>query len=156
MAVTGDERRAGPFAGYFSRDVPAPDPELTRVGPGTPCGEYLRRFWHPVAFVRDLGDTPRAIRILGEDLIVFRDRGECIQANMEDHVCQCNAFLAQSIQQFFGEMQSGRRSCRRTGLAREDGLVVLAIGGARLAAGVYYLRLSAGGVERTRTFTLLR
>ena len=64
-----------PFDGYQRRETPAPDPELTRVGPGTPCGEYLRRFWQPVAFVRDLATTPRRVRIMGEDLVVFRDRG---------------------------------------------------------------------------------
>jgi phenylpropionate dioxygenase-like ring-hydroxylating dioxygenase large terminal subunit len=63
------------FGGYHRRDVPAPDPELTQVGPGTPCGEYLRRFWQPIAFVRELSATPLRTRILGEDLVVFRDRG---------------------------------------------------------------------------------
>jgi phenylpropionate dioxygenase-like ring-hydroxylating dioxygenase large terminal subunit len=63
------------FDGYHRRQVPAPDPELTQVGPGTPCGEYLRRFWQPIAFARELGATPRRARILGEDLVVFRDRG---------------------------------------------------------------------------------
>jgi len=66
---------AGPFDGYHRREVPPPDPELTEVGPGTPCGEYLRRFWQPVAFARDLTATPLRVRILGEDLVVFRDRG---------------------------------------------------------------------------------
>ena len=47
------------FDGYHRRDVPAPDPELTQVGPGTPCGEYLRRFWQPAAFARDLDGTVR-------------------------------------------------------------------------------------------------
>ena len=64
-----------PFDGYHRREVPAPDPELTEVGPGTPGGEYLRRFWQPVAFARDLAQTPLRVRILGEDLVVFRDRG---------------------------------------------------------------------------------
>ena len=64
-----------PFDGYARRATPAPDPELTQVGPGTPGGEYLRRFWQPVAFARDLDGPPRRVRILGEDLVVFRDRG---------------------------------------------------------------------------------
>ncbi len=64
-----------PYDGYRRRDTPPPDRELTQVGPGTPGGEYLRRFWQPVAFARDLGDRPRRVRILGEDLVVFRDRG---------------------------------------------------------------------------------
>jgi phenylpropionate dioxygenase-like ring-hydroxylating dioxygenase large terminal subunit len=68
-------KQAGPFDGYARRDVPPPDPELTQVGPGTPCGEYLRRFWQPVAFARDFAAAPLRVRILGEDLVVFRDRG---------------------------------------------------------------------------------
>jgi nitrite reductase/ring-hydroxylating ferredoxin subunit len=62
------------FGAWHARDVPAPDPLLTRVDPGTPCGEYLRRFWQPVVFARDLTDVPRRIRIMGEDLVAFRDR----------------------------------------------------------------------------------
>ena len=61
------------YAAYYYRDVPQEDAELTHVGPDTPCGEYLRRFWHPVAQSGDLRDLPRAIRILGEDLVIFRD-----------------------------------------------------------------------------------
>jgi len=63
-----------PYDGYHRRAVPPPDPELTEVGPGTAGGEYLRRFWQPVAFVRELGPAPLRVRILGEDLVVFRDR----------------------------------------------------------------------------------
>ena len=66
---------AGPFDGYRRRDGPPPDPDLTEVGPGTKCGEYLRRFWQPVAFARELTSSPLRARILGEDLVVFRDRG---------------------------------------------------------------------------------
>jgi phenylpropionate dioxygenase-like ring-hydroxylating dioxygenase large terminal subunit len=47
--------------------------ELTEVGPGTPMGELLRRYWHPVGLVADAGAIPRAIRALGEDLVLFRD-----------------------------------------------------------------------------------
>ena len=48
---------------------------LTRVGPGTPCGELMRRYWHPVAATVQLADNPvRTVRILGEDLVLFRDR----------------------------------------------------------------------------------
>ena len=63
-----------PYGAYLARERPAPDPLLTQTGPDTPCGEYLRRYWQPVAFARDLGDVPRRIRIMGEDLVVFRDR----------------------------------------------------------------------------------
>jgi 5,5'-dehydrodivanillate O-demethylase len=50
---------------------------LTRVGPGTPGGEMLRRYWHPIAFSSELKDKPKRRRILGEDLVLFRDdRGQ--------------------------------------------------------------------------------
>jgi len=62
------------YGAYHHRERPGEDEELTRVGPGTPCGEYLRCFWQPAILSDDLGDLPRRIRILGEDLVVFRDR----------------------------------------------------------------------------------
>jgi phenylpropionate dioxygenase-like ring-hydroxylating dioxygenase large terminal subunit len=63
-----------PYGAYLARDVPGPDPVLTQTGPGTPCGEYLRQFWQPVVFARDLGEVPKRLRIMGEDLVAFRDR----------------------------------------------------------------------------------
>jgi 5,5'-dehydrodivanillate O-demethylase len=47
---------------------------LTRVGPGTPLGELLRRYWYPVAFTSDLSPIPtKKVRLLGEDLVLYRD-----------------------------------------------------------------------------------
>ena len=46
---------------------------LTRVGPGTPAGNMLRRYWWPVGIAADLKDKPTFIRVLGEDLVLFRD-----------------------------------------------------------------------------------
>lgn len=48
---------------------------MTRVGAGTPCGELLRRYWQPLCPASDLTlEAPKKrIRILGEDLVVFRD-----------------------------------------------------------------------------------
>ena len=46
---------------------------LTKVGPGEPCGEYMRRFWQPVLASQNVTNRPREVRILGEDLIIFRD-----------------------------------------------------------------------------------
>jgi 5,5'-dehydrodivanillate O-demethylase oxygenase subunit len=47
---------------------------LTRVGPGTPCGELMRRYWHPIAASAQLPEPgTRRVRILGEDLVLFRD-----------------------------------------------------------------------------------
>ena len=61
------------FGGYFHRDIPDNDAELTHVGPGTPCGEYFRRFWQPICFSDELHDLPRQVKILGEELVVFRN-----------------------------------------------------------------------------------
>ncbi|HEY4339397.1 MAG TPA: Rieske 2Fe-2S domain-containing protein, partial [Steroidobacteraceae bacterium] len=47
---------------------------LAQVGPGTPCGELLRRYWQPVALADTVHSVPRKVRILGEDLVLFRDR----------------------------------------------------------------------------------
>ena len=46
---------------------------LVRVGKGTPGGEMLRRYWWPVGASAELTDLPRKVRLLGEDLILFRD-----------------------------------------------------------------------------------
>ena len=62
------------YSAYLHSEVPKEDEELTHVGPGTPCGEYIRRFWQPVTLSSELKDLPKAIRIMGEDLVVFRDR----------------------------------------------------------------------------------
>jgi phenylpropionate dioxygenase-like ring-hydroxylating dioxygenase large terminal subunit len=62
-----------PYQGHAVAAPLAEDAELTHVGPRTPGGEYLRRFWHPVAMTSQLGPQPVPIRILGEDLIIFRD-----------------------------------------------------------------------------------
>lgn len=49
---------------------------LTRVGPGTPGGEMLRRYWQPILLASELpvsDSEPLRVRLLGEDLIAFRD-----------------------------------------------------------------------------------
>ena len=49
---------------------------LTQVGPGTPMGDYLRRYWQPIAGASELDANPiRAIRLLGEDLVLYKDLG---------------------------------------------------------------------------------
>jgi 5,5'-dehydrodivanillate O-demethylase len=49
---------------------------LTQVGPGTPMGQLLRRYWMPVAIASELTPTQptKRVRVLGEDLVLFRDR----------------------------------------------------------------------------------
>ena len=49
---------------------------LTRVGPGTPMGELLRRYWHPIATSGQLKDEPvLAVKLLGENLALYRTDG---------------------------------------------------------------------------------
>ena len=48
---------------------------LARVGPGTPGGELLRRYWVPFLPSAKLDEDPvQAVRLLGEDLTCYRDR----------------------------------------------------------------------------------
>lgn len=51
---------------------------LTQVGMGTPMGELLRRYWHPVATVPELLEEPvLAVTVLGENLALYRsEQGE--------------------------------------------------------------------------------
>lgn len=58
----------------YGRKPGTHNPVLTEVGPGTPMGELLRRYWHPIGLAADATDTPRKVRVLGEDLILFRDK----------------------------------------------------------------------------------
>ncbi len=48
---------------------------LTSIMPGTAMGELFRRYWHPIAASGELDDHPtKALRILGEDLVLYKDR----------------------------------------------------------------------------------
>ncbi|MGE3644096.1 MAG: Rieske 2Fe-2S domain-containing protein [Beijerinckiaceae bacterium] len=55
---------------------PEDNERLTRVGPGTPAGELFRRYWQPAGLSSELPEAdgaPLRVRLLGEDLIAFRD-----------------------------------------------------------------------------------
>jgi len=58
---------------------------LTRVVPGTPAGELMRRYWLPVGVSADLGERPQYVRVLGEDLVLFRTPGG--EIGLLDAVC---------------------------------------------------------------------
>ena len=60
------------FRGYKQSTVPKIDEGLARTDYKTPCGEYLRRYWHPVALTSEISEIPKEIRILGEDLVIFK------------------------------------------------------------------------------------
>jgi phenylpropionate dioxygenase-like ring-hydroxylating dioxygenase large terminal subunit len=73
MAETTQRRRV-PDGSAYGRPEQNPDHELTQVGPRTPCGELMRRYWQPVAVSSEVNSRPQYVRILGEDLIIFRDK----------------------------------------------------------------------------------
>ena len=73
--MASDQTRNRPNSGYFNRPKPAAPVPFAETGPGTPGGEYLRRYWHPFMLATELTDVPKAVRLLGEDLVMFRDRG---------------------------------------------------------------------------------
>ena len=68
MTTTRSPFLSQSYGAYDHRDVPSEDAPLTHTGPGTPCGEYMRRFWQPVIFSDDLKDLPIPLKILGEEL----------------------------------------------------------------------------------------
>jgi len=58
----------------YGRQPGAPLYQLAQVGPGTPMGEVLRRYWQPIGLTDYATARPRRVRILGEDLLLFRDK----------------------------------------------------------------------------------
>jgi len=106
------------YSGYFKTDIPAYDAEITRVGPGTPLGEYMRGFWQPVCLSEQLKELPRAIRILGEDLVAFRDgRGKI--GVLHRHCCHRGTSLEFGIVQ-----QCGIRCCYHGFQYDVDGTII--------------------------------
>jgi 5,5'-dehydrodivanillate O-demethylase oxygenase subunit len=78
---------------------------LTRVGPGTPGGELLRRYWYPVAAIDDLDATPtRFVRVLGEDLVLFKDKSGNVGL-IQDHCVHRGASLV------YGRVEERGISC---------------------------------------------
>jgi len=79
---------------------------LTRVGPGEPAGELLRRYWHPVAPVQELSDEhpTRFVRLLGEDLVLFKDRSGGVGL-LGDHCSHRSASL------LYGRVEERGISC---------------------------------------------
>jgi phenylpropionate dioxygenase-like ring-hydroxylating dioxygenase large terminal subunit len=104
-SAADSKRKARAYNAYYQRDEPAPDAELTQTGAGTPLGEFMRRFWQPVCLSSQLTDVPHAIRIMGENLVAFRDRRGCVGV-LQRHCCHRGASLEYGIIQ-----QQGIRCC---------------------------------------------
>lgn len=80
---------------------------VTRVGPGTPMGEVLRRHWLPAMLASELPEPacpPVRIRLLGEDLVAFRDADGNLGL-LEEHCAHRRASL------FFGHVDGPGLRC---------------------------------------------
>ena len=101
----------------YGRKVPPPDRDLTCVEPGAPMGELLRRYWQPIALSTDVRDLPKAVRILCEDLVVFRTRSGQVGC-LEKHCSHRGTSLE------WGRVEeNGLRCCYHGWLFAPDGRV---------------------------------
>src|SRR5437773_10558466 len=68
----GSAQKRGGVGGMLSKED---NERLTRVGPGTLMGDLMRQYWLPFMYSSELepDGAPLRVRLLGEDLIVFRD-----------------------------------------------------------------------------------
>jgi len=99
----------------YGRPRPAHDAALTEVGPGTPAGELMRRYWQPVGLSGELGEQPTPVRVLGEDLVLFRD-GRGRPGLLDAHCCHRGTSLE------YGRVEhDGVRCCYHGWLFDVDG-----------------------------------
>jgi nitrite reductase/ring-hydroxylating ferredoxin subunit len=95
------------------------NPNLTQVGPGTPCGEMLRRYWWPVAVSADVGASPIVVTLLGEQAVLFRDGSDALGL-LDKHCTHRGASLE------FGRVEKeGLRCCYHGWLYNRAGGTVL-------------------------------
>ena len=124
------------FGGYHKAKRPPEDTELTHVGIGTPCGEFFRRSWIPVVMTQELIDVPKRIRILGEDLVAFKDKSGDFGL-LHLHCSHRNASLE------FGVIEDkGLRCCYHGWLYDTDGTILEMPlqdkeGGSKICHGAY-------------------
>jgi 5,5'-dehydrodivanillate O-demethylase oxygenase subunit len=107
---------------------------LTQVGPGTPMGDYLRRYWHPVAGISEFDTrSTKPLRLFGEDLVLYRDlsgtfgligrqcphrRADMAYAMVEKTGLRCNYHgwcfkeMGECVEQPFEDMVRGERAAR--------------------------------------------
>lgn len=80
---------------------------LTRVGPRTAMGDLLRQYWMPVMLTSELekpGGDPLRVRLLGENLVMFRDSNGHVGLLAEN----CSH---RGVSLFFGRNENGGLRC---------------------------------------------
>jgi phenylpropionate dioxygenase-like ring-hydroxylating dioxygenase large terminal subunit len=114
IRFTGTRQQGGGYGKPPGRS----DEFLTHVEPGTPCGELMRRYWHPVGVSCKVTADPTRVRILGEDLILFRDR-QGRAGLLHEHCAHRGTSL------YYGKVeQEGIRCCYHGWLFAVDGSCV--------------------------------
>lgn len=163
MMSSPASRAPSAYDGYYRKQVAEPDMLLCGVGRGTPGGEYLRRFWMPVAYESELGEVPLRIRALGEDLVAFRD-GKGDIGVLHLHCCHRNTSLEYGVVE-----KTGIRCCYHGRLFATDGTLLEIPGDpaesrlkCEVSQGAYPVHVFAGIVfvymgppERVPVFPLL-
>lgn len=156
------EQRATAYNGYHRTSASSEDAELTHVGPGTPCGEYFRRHWLPVAMTEQVGELPILVKVLGEELVLFRDLSGHLGL-LHKHCSHRRASLEYGI-----PTERGLRCCYHGWLFDVDGRILEVPGEpegspipGKLCHGAYPVREHAGLVfaylgppERTPAFAM--
>ena len=90
---------------------------LTRTGPGTPCGELMRRYWQPAALSEEVppGGAPIPIRLFSEDLVLFRDETGLSAAHEPDPTAYCRRSIPRALEStLLTPQQSRDREYRST------------------------------------------
>ena len=108
MATKRPQFLTRPLNGYDHREVPDEDSNITHVGPGTPAGEYLRRFWQPVLVAQQLRESPLAITRFCEELVAFRDKSGRVGL-LQAHCSRCGNSLES------GDIEEDGLRCSRDG-----------------------------------------
>ena len=106
------------YCGYMQSEELNIDKELAHIGPGSPCGEFFRRYWHPVSLSSEVGKNPISLKILGEELVLFRTTNEELGL-VHKHCPHRNASLV------FGKCENkGIRCCYHGWLFAPDGEIL--------------------------------
>jgi nitrite reductase/ring-hydroxylating ferredoxin subunit len=115
-------QRAQPYSGYVQPLTAPEDKMLTHSDRGAPLGELMRRYWQPVAIASRLGERPMIVKLLGEELVLFRDRGARLGL-LHKHCAHRGASLE------FGRVEAqGLRCCYHGWLYDVDGMLLEAPG----------------------------
>ena len=106
------------YRGYLQSEESKIDNVLAHIGPGSSCGEFFRRYWHPVSLSSEVGKKPILLKILGEELVLFRTtNGEL--GLVHKHCPHRNASLV------FGKCENkGIRCCYHGWLFAPDGEIL--------------------------------